>query len=79
MRLSPDGKYLALVVPQSEHESRLLVLEAASLKAVGGLNSSPMHQVGDFWSVSAADQFQVEPGQGSARALTPLRRNHDRR
>lgn len=49
MKLSPDGKYLALVVPQSDYESRLLVLHAASLKAVGGLNSSPMHQVGDFW------------------------------
>ncbi len=50
MKLSPDGKYLALVVvPQSDYESRLLVLDAASLKAVGGLNSSPMHHVGDFW------------------------------
>ncbi len=52
MKLSPDGRFLALVVPQSDYESRLLVLDAASLKAVGGLNSSPMHQVGDFWWVS---------------------------
>lgn len=52
MKLSPDGRLLALVVPQGDYESRLIVLDSTTLKAVGGLNSSPMHQVGDYWWVA---------------------------
>lgn len=52
MKLSPDGGKLALVVPQGDYESRLLILDATTLKPVGAFNSTPRHQVGGYWWVS---------------------------
>ncbi len=52
MKLSPDGRYLALVVPQGDYETSLVVLDATTLKAVGGLRSAQNTLVGDLWWVS---------------------------
>jgi dipeptidyl aminopeptidase/acylaminoacyl peptidase len=52
MKLSPDGRYLALVVPQGDYETSLVVLDAITLKAVGGLRSAQYTFVGDLWWVS---------------------------
>lgn len=52
MKLSPDGRYLAIVVPQGDYETSLLVLDAATMKSVGGLRSAQNKLVGDFWWVS---------------------------
>ena len=49
MKLSPDGRYLALVVPQGDYETSLVVLDATTLKAVGGLRSAQNTLVGDLW------------------------------
>lgn len=40
MKLSPDGRYLGLVVPQGDYETSLLVLDVATLKPVGGMKSA---------------------------------------
>lgn len=52
MKMSPDGKYLAVVVPQGDYETSLITLDAATLKPVGGLRSAQNKLVGDFWWVS---------------------------
>lgn len=52
MKLSPDGRHLALVVPQGDYETSLVVLDATTLKAVGGLRSPKNTLVGDLWWVS---------------------------
>lgn len=52
MKLSPDGRHLAMVVPQGDYETALVVLDAATLKTVGGLKSAQNKLVGDFWWVS---------------------------
>lgn len=52
MKMSPDGKYLATVVPQSDYETMLIVLDSTTLKPTGGLKSSQNKLVGDFWWVS---------------------------
>lgn len=51
MKLSPDGRYLALVVPQGDYETSLVVLDSVTLKAVGGLRSPENTLVGDLWWV----------------------------
>jgi dipeptidyl aminopeptidase/acylaminoacyl peptidase len=51
MKLSPDGRYLAMVVPQSDYETMLVVLDSKTLKAVGGLKSARQRLVGDYWWV----------------------------
>jgi len=52
MKMSPDGRYLALVAPQGDYETMLVMLDAATLKPVGGLRSAQNKLVGDFWWVS---------------------------
>ncbi len=52
MKLSPDGKHLALVVPQSEYETMLVVMDAKSLKPVGGLRSAQRRHIENVWWAS---------------------------
>ncbi|MCB1601999.1 MAG: S9 family peptidase [Lysobacterales bacterium] len=52
MKLSPDGRYLAMVTQQSDYETMLVVLDSTTLKAVGGLRSAQRRLVGDFWWVA---------------------------
>lgn len=52
MKLSPDGRFLAMVTQQSDYETKLVVLDSSTLKAVGALNSEKRSLVGDFWWVA---------------------------
>jgi dipeptidyl aminopeptidase/acylaminoacyl peptidase len=52
MKMSPDGRYLAMVAPQSDYETQLVVLDTKTLKSVGGLKSAKQRLVGDYWWVS---------------------------
>jgi|CXWL01.1.fsa_nt_gi dipeptidyl aminopeptidase/acylaminoacyl peptidase len=52
MKMSPDGRYLAMVAPQSDYETQLVVLDTKTLKSVGGLKSAKQRLVGDYWWAS---------------------------
>lgn len=49
IELSPDGKHLALTVPQSDKETSLLILDTATLNPTGSLRSGDNMLVGSFW------------------------------
>jgi dipeptidyl aminopeptidase/acylaminoacyl peptidase len=51
MKLSPDGRYLAMVVQQSDYETMMVTVDTATMKAVGGLRSAQRRLIGDFWWV----------------------------
>lgn len=51
MKMSPDGRYLAMVAQQSDYETMLVMMDTTTLKAVGGLRSAQRQLIGDFWWV----------------------------